>query len=104
MGEIAPILAKARVLTPLDTETLASYCDCASLLRRCRKELSKAKGLMKGDRPHPLLAVMSRARTDQARIADTLGLTPTARQRLTGVADAPSANGQDDDAAAEFFK
>ena len=81
------------VLTSIDQQTLAAYCDSYSQWRTATEELSKLKKehplkalLMKTISgnwiQNPLVGEANKAKSDMMRYAAEFGLTPSARARL----------------------
>jgi P27 family predicted phage terminase small subunit len=86
---VAPQMAALGLLTVLDTDALALYCETISNYINAKMILEregttyKHKGLTK---KHPCVGMRDQAARDAAMFARELGLLPTARQRL-GVED-----------------
>lgn len=85
------LLSERAILSPADLGVLTAYCSAYSTVVRCREELNKspltvlsAGGSLK---PHPLLGVLSGAERSLVSFASELGLSPTARGRVTTISD-----------------
>lgn len=99
---VMPHLTERRVLTDADMGTVESYCLAMGQIRQCQAELAAApspwiESAEGAPRPHPAFRVMHTAQTQARQLANELGLTPVARQRL-GTAD----DGDDDLAALDL--
>ena len=79
--------------TPLDVNALAVYCTAYSDSRKCDKELASGltyttpNGMV---RRKPEVGIRKEAVDTMAKYGGELGLTPTARVRLTGSATIPT--------------
>ena len=87
------------LLSPVDREALAAFCDAAAFARDTR-DLLVADGLtqrgQKGETvKHPMFAVWRQAISLIESIGSTFGLNPSARLRL--LADLPDDYDDDDD-------
>lgn len=98
-------LIALRILTMLDTATLAAYCESFGMWRLAAEELN-ALEIVAGDRPgkqllsrtrhgtyiqNPLVGIINKAKADMVRYAAEFGLTPSARARVSaGVAPPPN--------------
>ena len=88
---LVSLLSERAILSPADLGVLVAYCSAFSTVVRCREELNKsplttlsAGGSLK---PHPLIGVLSGAERSLVSFASELGLSPTARGRVTTVHD-----------------
>jgi P27 family predicted phage terminase small subunit len=98
---VAPELTNRGLLTPLDTGTLATYCETYSLWRGAQSTIAKEGATYEsGDlvKKNPATGIAQQAVRDLAMLARELGLVPTARQRL-GVED----DAVEDDLLQEFL-
>jgi P27 family predicted phage terminase small subunit len=87
-----------RLLSPLDRETLAGFCDAAAFAKDTR-DLLVADGLtrrgQKGELvKHPMFQVWRQSISVVESLGSTLGLNPSARLRL--LAELPDDNLDDD--------
>lgn len=86
------LLEDRRILSPTDAGVLAAYCSAYSTVARCREELNKS-GLTTTNtrsgnvKANALLGVLSGAERSLVSFASELGLSPTARGRVTTVQD-----------------
>jgi len=84
---LASPLLSDNVLAPVDGVTLTCLCSAYSRLVKARRVLQKEKwtveGATGGVKAHPMLGVEQAACGELARYADQLGLSPTARARIT---------------------
>lgn len=84
MGQIAAM----RLVTPADTEALASYCEAVVQRRRAWAVLQASAPLIRGQRGNlvrnPAMQVWRDAATVQAKMAAEFGLTPAARAAWRG--------------------
>ncbi|MGW1277593.1 P27 family phage terminase small subunit [Streptomyces tsukubensis] len=79
----------------MDTSTLTDYCVCIARIDQCEREISANGILMLGERgwqKNGATTIVGQYRTQLARYIGELGLSPSARGRLT-----PPENGDDDD-------
>ena len=89
----AKAMAATGLLTGADHGVLAAYCASYSRWCAAQKHLNKATVVKAGngtDIPSPWLAVSNKAQDQFVKLAGELGLTPTARTRLTGTATIPT--------------
>jgi P27 family predicted phage terminase small subunit len=100
---ITPELAQLGLLTRLDRNILAGYCNAYALWRQTQEALSKqgsvyltAKGQLL---PRPELEVIKTAAEMMKAFASELGLTPTSRARM----NLPKAN-EEIDPMEEFLR
>lgn len=89
---LVELLDDRAILAPSDSGVLAAYCSAFSTLVRCRQELNTAGLTSENKRTgavkaHPLLGVLSGAERSLVSFASELGLSPTARGRVTMVED-----------------
>ena len=90
---IAPILKEMKLLTPMDTTTLAVYCSSYDDLRKAINALDANGGKLlttgtKGqDIPHPSLGIRNRAYKNFLHWIGHFGLSPVSREKV--LADAP---------------
>ncbi len=91
---IVPELTKIGVLALIDRGVLTGYCEAWSLYREATIALRKtgstyatSVGTMA---KHPNVAVLTEHRTAFLKFAQELGLSPSARVRLTSRASSPS--------------
>lgn len=101
-ARVAPELARAGVLTPVDAMTLAAYCQTYSQWKQAEQRV-RADGLMiDGPRGNPTLHPCARHAVtllaELRRVAGEFGFTPAARARVEA---APPTNAEQD-AFAEF--
>src|SRR5262245_15040438 len=85
-GETATLLAGTGLLTDLDHDALAAYCETWATWRKAVETVERegatyrtAAGLVKR---HPAVAIAAQAGKDLLAWAERLGLTPAARQRM----------------------
>lgn len=89
---LVSMLSSKAILSPADAGVLTAYCSAYSTVVRCRQELNKSpltsfnekSGAVKA---HPLLGVLSGAERSLVSFASELGLSPTARGRVTTIQD-----------------
>jgi P27 family predicted phage terminase small subunit len=106
---VAPELHRLRLLTIVDVQTLAAYCQAylfwrtaaEALARMAEKDAATSGFLIKsqsGDAiQNPLLGVARRAAADMVRFAGEFGLSPAARARISaGVNYEPPPGGKFD--------
>jgi P27 family predicted phage terminase small subunit len=78
-------LVAAQLLTELDLDMLASYASTWASIVDAEKTIAKEGQTFAGDngpRKHPCVAIVESARKDLKALAEQLGLTPLARQRI----------------------
>jgi P27 family predicted phage terminase small subunit len=84
--DVARQLAAAGVLTGLDLDALAAYCEAFATWRAAAATVAAEGPTYKADnglvKRHPAVAIMQQAGRDLHSWGDKLGLTPAARQRL----------------------
>ena len=84
----APVLREAGMLTRADVMVFAQYCVATGLWRRALKGWREAGEPMMTTGPngleyeHPLVKQIRETQRDSQRVAEQLGLTPSARARL----------------------
>jgi P27 family predicted phage terminase small subunit len=89
----AKAMAATGLLTGADHGVLAAYCASYSRWCEAQKHLNKATVVKAGNGteiPSPWLAVSNKAQDQFVKLAGELGLTPTARTRLTGSTSLPA--------------
>lgn len=106
-GRTSIDLYKLGLLTSLDRAAFAAYCDSWGILIRTRRLLAKmgeggADGLLiktaQGNLiQNPLIGIANKAKRDMVRYAAELGMTPSARARIS--VPAPT----DGDPASKYF-
>ena len=90
---LMPNLVKLGLFTALDVDALAAYCIAYADWRLCNKELASGltyttnSGMV---RRKPEVGIRKEALDTMAKYGGELGLTPTARVRLTGSATIPT--------------
>lgn len=92
---VVPVLQMMAGLTSVDRSTAVDYCVCVARLEWCERQLS-IEGLVtmgqRGPCRNPLTTIASQYRTQLKAYIGELGLSPSARGRLT-----PPEGGDDDD-------
>jgi P27 family predicted phage terminase small subunit len=90
-----PVLQMMAGLTSVDRSTAVDYCVCVARLEWCERQLS-IEGLVtmgqRGPCRNPLTTIASQYRTQLKAYIGELGLSPSARGRLT-----PPEGGDDGD-------
>ncbi len=90
-AEVAPALARLGVLTVIDGDVLATYCQSWCEYRQATKRLAKEGRVVVAQSgyqmPHPMVAQQREARNAIRQFSALLGLDPSSRVRLK--ADAP---------------
>lgn len=86
--EIVPTLVEAKIIGRTDVMALAALCIAWSRLVRARGILGRARSwIVQSDggamKAHPMIAVEQSACRDVMAAVDKLGLSPTARARIT---------------------
>lgn len=92
---VVPVLEFTAGVGTVDTSTLTDYCVCIARIDQCEREISANGILMLGERgwqKNGATTIVGQYRTQLARYIGELGLSPSARGRLT-----PPENGDDDD-------
>ncbi|MEU5160467.1 phage terminase small subunit P27 family [Streptomyces sp. NPDC020875] len=93
---VVPVLEFTAGVGTVDTSTLTDYCICIARIDQCEREISTNGILMLGERgwqKNGATTIVTQYRTQLARYIGELGLSPSARGRLTP----PEDNGDDDD-------
>lgn len=86
---VLPVLRRAAGLGAVDLMILRDYCVCVARLDECERDISKRGLLVSADRAdrglvrNPSTTVAAQYRTQLARYIGELGLSPSARGRLT---------------------
>jgi P27 family predicted phage terminase small subunit len=92
---VVPVLQQMAGLTSVDRSTAVDYCVCVARLEWCERQLS-IEGLVtmgqRGPCRNPLTTIASQYRTQLKTYIGELGLSPSARGRLT-----PPEGGDDGD-------
>ena len=78
-----PLLDETGMLATVDRGVLVDLCVCTARVDQCERQLS-AEGLMVEDRRHGVTMVVGRYRDQLKWLVGELGLSPAARQRLSG--------------------
>ncbi len=92
---VVPVLEHVAGVGTVDTATLTDYCVCVARIDQCEREISANGILMQGERgwqKNGATTVVGQYRSQLARYIGELGLSPSARGRLT-----PPEIGGDDD-------
>lgn len=92
---VVPVLKYTAGLAEVDTQTVMDYCVCVARIDQCEREISLHGLLMKGERgwqKNGATTVVGQYRQQLARYIGELGLSPSARGRLT-----PPEGGDDGD-------
>jgi len=90
-------LEKLSMLTPVDADAFALTCEWAVLAERAAAKVNKTASAYLIETPNghtqasPHLTAFTKASDMYLKFSDRFGLTPTARQSLTGFLRAPSA-------------
>jgi len=90
---MADQLHKLAMLTPIDADAFALTCEWAALAERAAQKVNEnADGYMSdtGKQSSPHLTAFAKASDMYLKLSDRFGLTPAARQSLTGFLRAPS--------------
>jgi P27 family predicted phage terminase small subunit len=94
-ARVVPVLQQMAGLTSVDRSTAVDYCVCVARLEWCERQLS-IEGLVtmgqRGPCRNPLTTIASQYRTQLKAYIGELGLSPSARGRLT-----PPEGGDDGD-------
>ncbi|MFD4833758.1 phage terminase small subunit P27 family [Streptomyces uncialis] len=93
---VVPVLEFTAGIGTVDTSTLTDYCICIARIDQCEREISTNGILMLGERgwqKNGATTIVGQYRTQLARYIGELGLSPSARGRLTP----PEDSGDDDD-------
>lgn len=92
---IVPVLKFTAGLAEVDTQTVMDYCICVARIDQCERVISMHGLLMRGERgwqKNGATTVVGQYRQQLARYIGELGLSPSARGRLT-----PPEGGDDGD-------
>ena len=92
---VAPVLKQSAGLAEVDTNLLHDYCVCVARIDQCERELSTSGLLLAGERgwqKNGATTIVGQYRTQLRAYIGELGLSPSARTRLT-----PSKGSDDDD-------
>ncbi len=92
---VVPVLKLTAGLADVDTQTVMDYCICVARIDQCERLLSKQGLLMWGERgwqKNGAATIAGQYRQQLARYIGELGLSPSARGRLT-----PPEGGDDGD-------
>ena len=88
-NRIVPIMRNLGVMTDVDTGIMIGYCQAYATLRKAIEDIEKY-GLVyqpNEDKPYlqqtPFLSIANKAMTQMRKHASELGLTPSARARLS---------------------
>jgi P27 family predicted phage terminase small subunit len=84
---VAPELYRLQLLTVLDVQPLAAWAVAAGRWRSASEalaQLPESERLVVGDRPQPLLKVISDSADRMMKLGAMFGLTPASRARLAG--------------------
>ena len=83
---LARRLHEIGLLTAIDRDMLAAYCECKALRDEALAVVAKSNLLIKNVQgnlvPNPLLGIANRALAQMARIASEFGMTPGSRTRI----------------------
>ncbi|CAM5247517.1 hypothetical protein GCM10010329_85230 [Streptomyces spiroverticillatus] len=93
---VVPVLEFTAGVGTVDTTTLTDYCVCVARIDQCEREISANGILMQGERgwqKNGATTVVGQYRNQLARYIGELGLSPSARGRLTP----PDNSGGEDD-------
>lgn len=92
---VVPVLQHMAGLSNVDAQTLHDYCVCVARIDQCERAISTGGLLMRGERgmqKNGATTIVGQYRQQLARYIGELGLSPSARGRLT-----PPEAGPDDD-------
>jgi P27 family predicted phage terminase small subunit len=92
---VVPVLKYTAGLAEVDTQTVQDYCVCVARIDQCEREISLHGMLIQGERgwmKNGATTIAGQYRQQLARYIGELGLSPSARGRLT-----PPGGGDDDD-------
>lgn len=95
-NRVVPVLKHTAGLTAVDATVLLDYCVCVARIDQCEREISRNGLLMRGERgmqKNGATTVVGQYRQQLARYVGELGLSPSARGRLTP----PEGDPDDDD-------
>lgn len=93
---VVPVLEFTAGVGTVDTATLTDYCICLARIDQCEREISANGILMQGERgwqKNGATTIVGQYRTQLSRYIGELGLSPSARGRLTP----PDNSGDGDD-------
>lgn len=80
------LLHEMGVLTQIDRNALAVYCECYSTWKQAREQLANEGLTMTGAKgqpiKNPLLTIIEKAREQMKQYAAEFGMTPSSRSRL----------------------
>jgi P27 family predicted phage terminase small subunit len=79
---LASLLLEVELINEADINTLALYCDALSEYLSCKREI-KAKGKWINDKPNPFYLRKKDAAAQMRSLSADLGLSPSARARLS---------------------
>ena len=111
-GRVASDLYEAGLLSKVDRAALAAYCTAYARWQLAEETLARVAALdpnfhgqltqttNKNMIQNPLIGIANKAMADMMRYATDLGMTPSARSRVTARPPAPG----EVDPAAEFFR
>jgi len=98
---ITPKLVEARVLTELDRETLAAFCECWAEYWALKAVVAEVgyytTSKSGGDRLHPAVTARKTMLDNVIRLGREFGLTPASRSRIEALPESPT------DPTAEFL-
>ncbi|MFE5332552.1 phage terminase small subunit P27 family [Embleya sp. NPDC056575] len=92
---VVPVLTLSAGLAAVDTQTVQDYCICVARIDQCERDLSTRGMVIQGERgwmKNGSTTIAGQYRQQLARYIGELGLSPSARGRLT-----PPEGGPDDD-------
>lgn len=92
---VVPVLTLSAGLAEVDTTTITDYCVAVARIDQCERDISRRGMLIEGERgwqKNGSTTVAGQYRQQLARYIGELGLSPSARGRLT-----PPPEGDDDD-------
>jgi len=92
---VVPVLTISAGLGIVDLSILTDYCVCVARIDQCERDISRRGLLMEGERgwqKNGSTTIAGQYRQQLARYIGELGLSPSARGRLT-----PPESGPDDD-------
>jgi P27 family predicted phage terminase small subunit len=92
---VVPVLKHSAGLADVDTRLVTDYCICVARIDQCERDISTRGMLIKGERgwqKNGSTTVVGQYRTQLRTYIGELGLSPSARTRLTP----PEGSGDDD--------
>ncbi|MEU0940311.1 phage terminase small subunit P27 family [Embleya sp. NPDC005971] len=92
---VVPVLTLSAGLAAVDTQTVQDYCICVARIDQCERDLSTRGMVIQGERgwmKNGSTTIAGQYRQQLARYIGELGLSPSARGRLT-----PPEDNQDED-------